>query len=422
MVRKAQFTFERELDGAKAAEEAVKQVFEAFAPPEKQTYFIPFLQELLEDEETSAYAPKLLTTLFWNEQNKEGYADFLQQLIERSARGHWQRDLGEYAHKKSGRHFSTYAYTWGENFIQMMKLSSEHYDTISELYSHLIRYEMKMETQRQEEKLKPQQKKKAQTTKTPNQKKLYDDIFDYLTERARFHSETLNQENPNEFILLLTDRLRSTKRYCMQDAITRRALERKKQLEKEMKEREASAEEIIKTYPPFKNALRLFREAKDYNFRYMKMEKKRVAMQLFPLILGVSGIGAGLMELYELDVFGMVSLALVALLPSLLLTRQIMARFYPLDQTDVLEQEIGLLVPILKKCSQNQMASLLNRLIKEVDDPALLQHMPDFLTYVFSVIPERNQALMNREQLEETLSRLRYSVTHRLRQVVLKTA
>ena len=110
-----------------------------------------------------------------------------------------------------------------------------------------------------EQKIKDQYKKKKEIAEVQvNATKLYDDIFNYITERGIFRSETLMQVNPLEFIADLADKMRSTKRYCMQDVMNKKALHKKKELEKQLKEREASAEEIMATFTPLKAGLSLF--------------------------------------------------------------------------------------------------------------------------------------------------------------------
>jgi hypothetical protein len=62
---------------------------------------------------------------------------------------------------------------------------------------------------------------------------LYDDVISYLSDRAIFKASPMagTDENPNEHIQNLCERLRSSRRYVMQEVINERALEKKKLLE-----------------------------------------------------------------------------------------------------------------------------------------------------------------------------------------------
>ena len=60
-----------------------------------------------------------------------------------------------------------------------------------------------------------------------------------------------DEENPNVHIEELTERLRASRRYVMQEIINERAIEKKKQLEMELENQLASAEEIVMAAPHF---------------------------------------------------------------------------------------------------------------------------------------------------------------------------
>ena len=73
----------------------------------------------------------------------------------------------------------------------------------------------------------------------------------------------------NEHIQNLCERLRSTRRFIMQEVINERALEKRKQLELDLKNQLASAEEIVLVAPQFTDGLSLFVKEKRYNFKYL---------------------------------------------------------------------------------------------------------------------------------------------------------
>ncbi|MDX2469724.1 MAG: hypothetical protein QNL04_03990 [SAR324 cluster bacterium] len=418
IARKVQFTFERELDTNKAGQEVAKLVYEAFSTPDKLPFFVSFLRILLEDPETVVHVPSTLSALSWADTPKKEYFNFLEDSYERSARGHSKKDLPDYTYVESGKTFSYYAYVFGETFIQIYKDNKDNYEIVGDGFSSLIRTEMDWEQERLEQKFKDQYKRKKEIEETPvNAKKLYDDIFDYITERGIFRSETLMQVNPLEFIADLADKMRSTRRYCMQDVMNKKALHKKKELEKQLKEREASAEEIMATFAPLKAGLSLFHEAKLYNTRYMDTEKRRVTMQILPVLVATTILAAGFMELMEISLGSYVILGLMILLPKFLFTKALMSKFYPVDQTSELEVELTNLMGVFKKCSHMQLTSLLNRVIKEMTNVTMMNHLPDFIIYCFTVMPDRKSALMKKEDLDDVMVNLRRTVSFRQRQL-----
>ena len=55
----------------------------------------------------------------------------------------------------------------------------------------------------------------------------------------------MSSENPFEFLGVLVEKLKATKRYISQEILNARAAEKKKQLETELQNRLASAEELV---------------------------------------------------------------------------------------------------------------------------------------------------------------------------------
>ena len=418
IARKVQFTFEREMDTNKAGQEVAQLVFESFSSPDKQPFFVSFLRILLEDPETIVHVPSVFSALSWADTPKKEYFQFLDSVYERSAQGQLKKDLPDYTYEESGKTFSYYGYVFGEAFIQIYKENKEKYEIISDGFSSLIRTEMDWEQDRIEQRYKDQFKKKKEVTETPiNATKLYDDIFNYITERGIFRSETLMQVNPLEFISDLADKMRSTRRYCMQDVMNKKALHKKKELEKQLKEREASAEEIMATFTPLKAGLSLFHEAKLYNTRYMDTEKRRVTMQILPVLFATTILGAAFMELLELSMGSYLGLGLMIILPKFIFSKPLMTKFYPVDQTSELEVELSNLMGVFRKCSHTQLTSLLNRVVKEMTSTTMMNHLPDFIIYCFTVMPDRKSALIKKEELDDVMVQLRRTVSFRQRQL-----
>jgi len=402
------FICEREIDTQVAYHKVAEEIEAQLVEPDKLPFFQSVLQRLLDNEETESYAAKAINALFSLSGTS---ADSWVKVTNHFIYGHQTGDLPSYRHPDSGKVFSAYAHTLGEGFIQMMNLGSENYDRVTQLYTHCIREENVLEQKRQKEKSSPKIKDSTKSNSHPNPKKLYDDIADYISERAVHRARTLNPENPNEFIQILSDRLRSTRRYIIQDLINKNSLEKKRNLEKAYKEKQASAEEIVFASKPFQNGLKLFKDAKFYNSRYIEAEKKRVTLQLVPMIVGVSAVGLALLDVFEFSYQSMILVAAVAIGCRFIFRPQFFQRFYPSDVTSVLEQEVSLVAAVFQKCSQDQLTAFLRKQLKEIKDPYQINLMMDFVTYIYSILPKNRERLMTKVEFKDSIESMNWHVS-----------
>ena len=130
-----------------------------------------------------------------------------------------------------GRKYSTYTSIIGNTFIRMLELSASNIENASDIFSIVVRHEMELEA-----KSKAEEEETGHSSFPTEMHKLYDELIEYLTNRAEFKATPLSddEDNPNEHIGELTERLRASRRYVMQEIINERALEKKKQLEMEL--------------------------------------------------------------------------------------------------------------------------------------------------------------------------------------------
>ncbi|OGH02277.1 MAG: hypothetical protein A2600_09455 [Candidatus Lambdaproteobacteria bacterium RIFOXYD1_FULL_56_27] len=410
LAQKVIFISEREMEIEKVYLQIGAELLSKLHHPDKIKYFQSLLQILLEREETAPYASHAVVSLFWQEPAKVEFKEFWKSLVEMAVAGHSTGDMPSYRHPDSGRIFSAYAHAMGETFIQMMKVGSDNYDVITQMFSHCIRYENDLERERREAQSKPRSKDAEKYTAPANPKKLYDDISDYISERAIHRARTLNPDNPNEFIQILSDRMRSTRRYVIQDLINKDSLEKKRATEKAFKEKLASAEELIFAGKPFLEALKLFKDAKLYNNRYVEAEKKRLTLQLVPLILALGIIGFGAMDLLALNVMEMVAIGGAGISGRFLFSQKMFNRFYPKDITGPLEEQVALVAAVFQKCSKEQLAAFLRKQLKAINDPQQVNLVSDFVTYVFSVIPKKRGRILSRIELKESMDSLSWHI------------
>jgi len=405
---------EREMDDDVASTRVSELIHRNLFDPDMHMHFLDVVNVLLENEETQKYAGTSWASLIWHEDEHPEYRDMIESLVKSMADGHILNTLPSIEHEDTGKWFSSFATNMGEVFIQMMRISSDLYDIITDIYTLVIRLEMARDFNRKEEeekKKKNQQRTRKDDQRDINNKKLYDDIIDYISLRGDFRSDNLNQKNPNEFIIVLADRMRSTRRYIIQDIMNRQALEKKKQLEKDLREREASAEEVIISARPFNHGLYLYWVEKRYNFKYLAVEKVRITCQILGFLIGICAVGASYLQLVPLSmVEGMIITILMFGFSKLFSSRFFFIDFYPKDVTSQLEDDVGLFTPIFKKMSSKQMNSFINKQIKEPENNLLLHLMPEYFKYIFAVMPERNDLLMDKEELNEVMERLETSI------------
>ncbi len=406
---------ERELDENVASGDVGALVYKVIDTPEMHRYFYDATHILLGNDDTQKHSATTWTSFLWHEDEHPEYREYLEQLLDHAMNGHRMGDRPHYEHLESGQDFSAYAYLIGESFIQMMKLNSDLYNILTDIYSYIIRVEMSLDLEKKEEDGKKKTiagRRKAKEQEIVNPKKLYDDIVDYISQRGEFRSDTLNQKNPNEYIIILTDRMRSTRRYVIQDIMNRYALEKKKVLERELKEREASAEEVITAAKPYNHGLYLFWVEKRYNFKYLAVEKVRITLQILAIFLGLGAVGAAFLGLAPLNLLeGLVIGGLMTGFAKLYCSRYVFNPFYPKDVTVDLEKDVGAYTPTFRKMSLMQMNAFLSKQIKAPENGMLLHLMPEYIRYIFAVMPDRNEILLSKDDINEFMERLEVNLS-----------
>jgi len=401
---------ERELDEEIASSKVSAMIYKNMNSEELYRYFIDTIDILLAGEHTEKYAATTWTALLWHEDIHPEYRSFVENALIKIIDGHVSNNKPMFEHEDSGKEFSAYAYSLGETFIQMMRLNSDLYNILTDIYGFIIREEMTRDLTKSNEDAKKKGitgRKKKETVENRNPKKLYDDIIDYISERGDFRSDTLNQKNPNEFIIILADRMRSTRRYIIQDIMNRHALEKKKVLEKELREREANAEEVIIAGTPFKHGLYLFWVEKRYNFKYLAVEKVRITLQILAIFMGLGAIGSGFLGISAIGlVEGILVGAIMFGYAQLFCSRMVFSPFYPKDVTAELEKDVGAFTPTFRKMSLDQINAFMTKQIKDPDNALLLHLLPEYVKYIFAVMPDRNDILLSRDNINEFMERI----------------
>lgn len=410
-------TSDRERDSDLALEKVASVILRNLAAADRLRYLIECTEVLLANDDTRRYAGVAWASFSVEQDTNHSHGKFVSDVLDVIIDDHMRGAKPEYELEYKRKKFSAYARLLGEVFINMMELNSELYEMLSAVYAAVIRKEMAIEQKEKEEKGSRRINLLKERDSGPTVgKKLFDDVVDYIHARGEFKSDSLNQQNPNEFIAILADRMRGTRRYVIQDIMNRQSLARKKEAEKELSERLASAEEIILARDTFKKAINLFWTEKRYNFKYLSVEKVRVTVQVLAIMVGILFFLMGYLRIADMYWWeGAIVLAGMYLYARFAGSRQSFHSFFPDDVSKELEVVVGSFTPALRKMSKQQLDSFL---IRQVRDPAnvnLLTILPEFVKYVFAVMPERKNAIVTMEELGEIMDNMELDIARAIR-------
>ena len=412
-------TTERERDPDVALHKVADLLHRNLAADDRVQYFPDTIDELLLDDEAKRYAALSYVSLAYDSESNAKNRKFIFRVLDFLIESHINITKPEYVLEDNRRaRFSYYARHLGEVFIKMIDLNSDLYEVISIIFSEIIRKEMAIEqAQKSEGHDSPGRRWSVQTEQGPKAvKKLFDEVVDYIHARGDFRSDSLNQQNPNEFMAILADRMRGTRRYVIQDIINRQALAKKKELEKELSERLANAEDIILAKDAFKRALNLFWTEKLYNFKYLSVEKVRVTIQVMGIVLGILYFLIGYLGVFGMYWWEGVVIAIVMYSFSrFLCSRKSFKRFFPDDVSKELEVVVGSFTPTLRRMSKEQMDAFLVRQVRDSGNLDLLPILPEFVKYLFAVMPERKSAIVTLDELADVMENIELDIARTIR-------
>ena len=419
LAQKVVFTVERERDQDAALEKVAHTFLRNLGKPERARQFIDMIDALLENEETARYAGLAWVSIVLHREDDPRYTTLVSNILDAMILDHQQIAKPVVQLEYRRKSFSFYAKNLGDAFIAMMGIKAELYEVGSAIYSELIRKEVLLESADKERRTASSRRislteREGQKPKTG--KKLFDDAVDYVHSRGELRSDTLSQQNPNEFIAILADRMRGTRRYVIQDIMGKQALDKRKEVEKELSERLASAEEIITAREAFRLALDLFWTEKRYNIMYMSIEKVRVTLQVGAVVMGVLWFLAAYLGLWGLVWYdGLVVVVGMYVFGRFAASRQAFRSFFPSNVSKELEVALGSMTPNLRKMSKEQMDAFMIRQIKDPQNLALLPILPEFFKYIFAVMPDRKNAILTGEEMRDLLENIELDIARVIR-------
>ena len=413
------FTSERERDPDEALEKISTMLLRNVGRRSRIHYFIDILEVLEDDRETHRFAGLSMVSVVLDRQDNPPFEKFLDDVLDQMIDDHQTETKPPYQLEYRRKHFSAYARILGECFIAMMDLNSELYEVASNIFSLLIRKEMTLEQEAKEGQSTPSRRISVSGDGQAGNKfgkKLFDDLVDYCHSRGEQRSGTLQQQNPNEYISVLADRLRGTRRYVIQDILNTQALERRKEAEKELGERLAGAEEIIMGKDAFSRGMNLYWTEKQYNFKYMAVEKIRITIQVLAMVLGVGHFLVGYLGLAGMVWWeGVITTVAMYLFARFFGSRQFFSKFFPDDVTKELEVVVGSFTPTLRKMSLEQLDTFLVRQVRNRGNLKIVTILPEFIKYVFAVMPDRRNVVVQREELNDCLQNVEVEIARLIR-------
>ena len=412
IARDVMVLFQKQMDPEAAAVDASSYLWENAGTPEKVSYFVDATELWLESGATGdKFAALSWIGLVTQSVNNQDYDTFLRMMIVAILDGYYslQKPDIDYKEKK----YSSYTSIISNTFIRMIELNPASEAGASEIFSILVNCEMALEASSQAE-----EEETGSRTIPTDMKKLYDEMIDYLADRGTFKADPMSgeEENPNEHIEILCEKLRGTRRNVMQEVINERALEKRKKLEMELENQLASAEEIVMVSPQFTDGIAFFVQEKRFNFKYLAVEKIRMTLQLLGSITGAVYFLLGFMGVWGVHwIDGIVVCLVMLVFVRIAASRAQFQYFYPVDISKELEECATAFLNVMRSMSQEQLEQFLVRQIKLERNQKYLAMVPEFMKYLYAIMPDRKSMVITVDELSELVENSEIEVAKQLR-------
>ena len=412
IARDVMVLFQKQMDPEVAAVEASSYLWKNAGTPEKVSYFVDATELWLE----SGTSGDKFAALSWNglvtqSVNNQDYDTFLRMMIVAILDGYYSLQKPDIEYKE--KRYSTYTSIIANTFIRMVELNPASEAGASEIFTILVHSEMDLEARSAAE-----EDETGSSTIPTDMQKLFDEMIDYLHDRGMFKSNPMAGEeaNPNEHIEVLCERLRGTRRYVMQEVINERALEKRKKLEMELENQLASAEEIVMVAPQFTEGMSFFVQEKRYNFKYLAVEKIRMTLQLLGSITGAVYFLLGFMGVWGVHwIDGMVVCLVMLVFVRIVASRKQFQFFYPTDISKELEDCSTAFLNVMRNMSHEQLEQFLVRQIKLERNQKYLGMVPEFMKYLYAIMPDRKSMVITVDELSELVENSEIEVAKQLR-------
>ena len=404
--------FQKQIDPDDAAAEASAYIWGNTGTPERVNYFVDATEMWLESQATGdKFAALSWCGLLTQSVNNKNYDAYLHMMMDSILGGYYGLEKPDIDYRE--KRYSTYTSIISNTFIRMVELNNSFEENAAEIYCILVRKEMDLEAESQAE-----EEETGRSSIPTDMQKLYDEIIDYLAERSVFKASPMasDEVNPNEHVGVLCERLRSSRRYVMQEVITERAHNKKKELEMELEDQLASAEEITMVAPQFTDGMAFFVHEKQYNIKYLAVEKIRVTLQLLGSIIGAVYFLLGFMEYWGVNwIDGIMVCVVMLIFVRIVASRKQFQFFYPTDVSKELEECSSAFINVMRNMSQEQLEHFLVRQIKLERNQKYLSMIPEFIKYLYAIMPDRKSMMISVDELSELMENSEIEVAKQLR-------
>ena len=130
------------------------------------------------------------------------------------------------------------------------------------------------------------------------------------------------------------------------------------------------------------------------------------------MMLGVISIALGYLAIAPITMLeGGIICALMMTFSKLFCSRRHFHPFYPKDVTAELEADVGAFTPIFRKMSLVQMNAFMTKQIKAPENELLLHLLAEYIKYIFTVMPDKNDILLSKEEINEVLERVELNIS-----------
>ena len=412
IARDVMVIFQKQMDPEAAAVDSSAYIWKNAGTPDKVSFFIDATQMWHESRSNiDKFAALSWNGLLNQSVNNEDYDTFVRMMITAMLKGFYSLEKPDIEYKN--KRYSTYTTIIGNTFIRMIELNPASEANASELFSILVHTEMDLEAESQ-----AAEDKTGSSLIPTDMQELFDEVIEYLSDRGKFKSDPMTgeEENPNEHIEVLCERLRTTRRYVMQEVINERALDKRKKLEMELENQLASAEEIVMVSPQFTDGIAFFVQEKRYNFKYLAVEKIRMTLQLLGSITGAIYFLLGFMDVWGVHwIDGIVVCLVMLVFVRIAASRKQFQFFYPTDISKELEECSTAFLNVMRNMSQEQLEQFLVRQIKLERNQKYLSMVPEFMKYLYAIMPDRKSMMISVDELSELVENSEIAVAKQLR-------
>ena len=372
---------------------------------------------LLDTDEENVFAGLSLLAISSDEDDETASA-FFQDVLQHMIEDHYAKVKPNYD-MDSLKHFTFgyYGRLIGDGLISLALINHME-DASLYFYSRLIRQELSKEGAllrllRVRNDIDDKAETAKEVEKPHEGKSLFDEVIDFVATRAQV-SETLRGNDNQAAVNNLADHLRSARAYVIQSLIDDHMMQKRRETLKELNSRAASAEDLMFLKETTERALKLFFLQRQYPFYFTISQKLRLFLKSFAAFWGIGTFLLGYFQIGGVLWWHGLVVALGTFIYGRIITHdRVFKSFLPQNYSSELEMLLASVAPIVRKTTFSQMDHLILHLLHEPDLHKALPVLPEFMRYLFYVIPSKNKMLLKHEEIAHLLRELDFESSSR---------